>query len=155
MQVPDEVFSLIADHVSSNIRELEGSFNRLVAYAQLMGEPITVDLCATALQDTLRDKHRQVISSDLIMQKVCDYFGIRKEDLISSSRRREIAVPRQIAMYLTRELTDMSLPHIGAEFGNRDHSTVLHSYNLVARSVKDNDNTAAQVEDLRQLILET
>ena len=155
VQVPDEVFSLIADHVSSNIRELEGSFNRLLAYAQLMGEPITVDLCATALQDTLRDKHRQVISSDLIMQKVCDYFGIRKEDLISSSRRREIAVPRQIAMYLTRELTDMSLPHIGAEFGNRDHSTVLHSYNLVARSVKDNDNTAAQVEDLRQLILET
>ncbi|MBP5176973.1 MAG: chromosomal replication initiator protein DnaA, partial [Clostridia bacterium] len=121
--VPDEVLGLIADHVNSNIRELEGSFNKLLAYSQLSSEPITMDLARIALRDILNgEKHRQ-ITAGMIMQTVCEYFSVTIEDLTSATRKREITVPRQIAMFLTRDLTAMSLPQIGTAFGNRDHTT--------------------------------
>ncbi len=155
VQVPDEVFAMIADHVSSNIRELEGSYTRLVAYAHLMGEPITVDLCRQALQDIVHDKGRKIVSVDEIMKKVCSYFSLHVTDLTGSTRRRDVTAPRQIAMYLTREMTEMSLPQIGAAFGNRDHTTVLYSYNQVTEAIRNREPMASQVDDLKQMILES
>ncbi|MBQ2461014.1 MAG: chromosomal replication initiator protein DnaA [Clostridia bacterium] len=152
VKVPDEVLGLIADHVNSNIRELEGSFNKLVAYSMLVSEPITMDLARVALRDIINGEKRRQITAGMIMQTVCEYFSVTMEDLTSATRKREITVPRQIAMYLTRDLTAMSLPQIGAAFGNRDHTTVLHACSVVSKGIQDSVELAAQVSDLRQMI---
>ncbi len=152
---PDEVFTLIAEHVASNIRELEGSFNRLVAYAQLMGEPITLELCQAALSDILKEHaQRHVVNVEAVIKTVSGYFNLKPTDITGSARRRDIMVPRQIAIYLTRELTQMSLPQIGVAFGNRDHSTILHSINQITRSIVESSEVSNQVNDLRQMVLD-
>ena len=152
ISVPDEVLSMIAEHVSSNIRELEGSFTRLVAYATLVNEPITMELAQKALKETLSGDTRKEITASLIMQTVCDYYHLSVEDMTSSTRRREVTVPRQVAMYLTREMTDMSLPQIGTAFGNRDHTTVLHACSVITRSMSETPKLAEEVEDLKEKI---
>ncbi|MBQ6527814.1 MAG: chromosomal replication initiator protein DnaA [Clostridia bacterium] len=152
VKVPDEVLALIADHVNSNIRELEGSFNKLVAYSMLVSEPITMDLARVALRDILSGEKRRQITAGMIMQVVCEYFSLTMEDLTSATRKREITVPRQIAMYLTRDLTAMSLPQIGTAFGNRDHTTVLHACSVVSKGIQDSGELASQVNDIRQMI---
>ena len=152
VKVPDEVLGLIADHVNSNIRELEGSFNKLVAYSMLVSEPITMDLARVALRDIINGEKRRQITAGMIMQTVCEYFSVTMEDLTSATRKREITVPRQIAMYLTRDLTAMSLPQIGTAFGNRDHTTVLHACSVVSKGIQDSVELAAQVSELRQMI---
>lgn len=152
VKVPDEVLALIADHVNSNIRELEGSFNKLVAYSMLVSEPITMDLARVALRDILSGEKRRQITAGMIMQVVCEYFSLTMEDLTSATRKREITVPRQIAMYLTRDLTAMSLPQIGTAFGNRDHTTVLHACSVVSKGIQDPGELASQVNDIRQMI---
>ena len=153
VNVGDDVLELIASNVDSNIRELEGSLTRLVAYANLVGEPITAALCQDALRDIFVKKTR-AITAETIMQTVSNYYGITTADLISSTRRREITVPRQIAIYLTREMTTMSLPQIGQAFGNRDHSTILHSCNTVAANIKSSSSMASVVNDIKNLIKE-
>ena len=153
VNVGDDVLEMIAANVDSNIRELEGSLTRLVAYSNLVGQPITVDLCQEALRDVFVKKTR-AITVDVVMQTVSDYYGITAADLISSTRRREITVPRQIAIYLTREMTAMSLPQIGQAFGNRDHSTILHSCNTVAANIKSSSSMASVVNDIKNLIKE-
>ena len=153
VNVGDDVLELIASNVDSNIRELEGSLTRLVAYANLVGEPITAALCQDALRDIFVKKTR-AITAETIMQTVSNYYGITNADLISSTRRREITVPRQIAIYLTREMTTMSLPQIGQAFGNRDHSTILHSCNTVAANIKSSSSMASVVNDIKNLIKE-
>ena len=152
INVPDEVLGLIAENINSNIRELEGSFNKLIAYSQLVHEPITMELARTALRDTLGGEKRRAITAGMIMQTVCEYFNLHMEDMTSACRRREIAYPRQIAMYLTRDMTEMSLPQIGAAFGNRDHSTVLHACSVISKNMQESGEMAAQVSDLRQMI---
>ncbi len=152
VQVPDAVLSLIADHINSNIRELEGSFNKLVAYSALVKEPITMDLARVALKDILQGDKRRAVTAGVIMQTVCEYFSITMDDLMSSTRRREISVPRQIAMYLTRTMTEMSLPQIGTAFGNRDHTTVIHACNTISKNMGESSEMAAQVSDIRQMI---
>ena len=153
VNVGDDVLELIASNVDSNIRELEGSLTRLVAYANLVGEPITAALCQDALRDIFVKKTR-AITAETIMQTVSNYYGITTADLISSTRRREITVPRQIAIYLTREMTTMSLPQIGQAFGNRDHSTILHSCNTVAANIKSSSSMSSVVNDIKNLIKE-
>ena len=148
--VPDSVLELIAVNTDSNIRELEGNLNRLTAYANLTGQPITEELCRTALRDLFEKKERTAITAEGIMKAVCEYFSISVEDLVSPSRRREITVPRQIAMYLTREMTGMSLPQIGQAFGGRDHTTVLHSCSQVNAAMKTSPQMQNQVADLKQ-----
>ena len=153
VNVGDDVLEMIAANVDSNIRELEGSLTRLVAYSNLVGQPITVELCQEALRDVFVKKTR-AITVDVVMQTVSDYYGITVADLISATRRREITVPRQIAIYLTREMTAMSLPQIGQAFGNRDHSTILHSCNTVAANIKNSSSMASVVNDIKNLIKE-
>jgi len=154
VNVGDDVLEMIAANVDSNIRELEGSLTRLVAYSNLINQPITVELCQDALRDIFVKPKARSITADVVMQTVSDYYGITVADLISSTRRREITVPRQIAIYLTRELTTMSLPQIGQAFGNRDHSTILHSCNTVAANIKSSSSMASVVNDIKNLVKE-
>ncbi len=154
VECPDEVFSMIAEQIASNIRELEGSFNKLVAYAQLVHEPITKELCEQALRDVFREhSQKHVVNAETIIKTVGNYFSLKPTDLTGAGRRRDIMIPRQIAIYLTRELTEMSLPQIGTAFGNRDHSTVLHSISQISKAIQENDGVASQVDDLRQMVL--
>lgn len=154
VSMPQSVIDMIASSVDSNIRELEGCFNRMVAYAKLVNQPITSELAQTALKDVLEKKQHRVITADVIMQTVCEYYSLKKEDLISASRRREITVPRQIAIYLTREMTELSLPQIGDCFGNRDHSTILHSWKLVGDNMKNSADLTRQINDIRQMVID-
>ena len=152
IEVPDEVLQLIAGKIDSNIRELEGCLTRLVAYSSLVKEPITMDLCEQALQEVFSTIKRRQITAELVMQTVCDYYGVSMDDLTGPTRKREITVPRQIAMFLTREMTGMSLPQIGNVFGGRDHTTVLHSCKTVEANIAANTDVKAVVEDIKQLV---
>lgn len=125
-KVSDEVAFLIAKNLRSNVRELEGALNRVMAYARFHGKEITLDVAKEALRDILGATNRQ-ISLELIQKTVADYFRIKVADMYSQKRNRAIARPRQVAMWLSRELTDRSLPEIGDAFGGRDHTTVLHA----------------------------
>jgi len=128
--VPDEVIELLANRITTNIRELEGAFNRVVAYAQLTGERIDLDFTATTLGDVLRGSQRRV-TIDEIQRAVSSHFELKPLDLVSARRARVVARPRQIAMYLAKRLTTRSLPEIGRKFGGRDHSTVIHAVRRV------------------------
>src|SRR5690554_937567 len=152
LQVSQDVLTYIAEQARSNIRELEGALTRVVAYARTVGSPLTVELAAEALKDFIAAQRPQPVSIAKIQECVARYFGLRPADLISRSRSRNIAFPRQIAMYLARTMTDLSLPAIGEEFGGRDHTTVLHGYEKVREQMAADRALAATVEELKQLI---
>ncbi len=118
----------IATKIKSNIRELEGALIRIVAFSSLTNKEISVDLASEALKDIISSKQTRQVTIDIIQEVVANYYNLKIEDLKSARRTRNIAFPRQIAMYLSRKLTDMSLPKIGEEFGGRDHTTVIHAY---------------------------
>jgi chromosomal replication initiator protein len=124
--VPEEVLELLAMRITANIRELEGALNRLVAYAQLIGEAVTMDFALQTLGEVLKGPQRR-ITIDEIQKAVSAHFEVKQLDLVSERRAVAIARPRQIAMYLAKKLTTRSLPEIGRKFGNRDHSTVIHA----------------------------
>ena len=151
--VDDDILSNIANRVSSNIRELEGVFNKLVAFSTLSKGPITIEMAEKAIND-ISSQNNNVISSDYIQEEVAKYFNINKKDLKSSKRSNNIAYPRQIAMYLCRELANMSFPKIGEDFGNRDHTTVMHGCNKIEKEIENNTNTKLIVESVKKMILE-
>lgn len=136
IEVPDETIFYIADKIQSNIRELEGAFVRLVAFAALTNNPATPEAAATVLKDVFKVSRPQPITIQMIQEAVAKHFNLRPDDLKTRKRTRAIAYPRQIAMYLARELTDMSLPKIGEYFGGRDHTTVLHAYEKIAVEIQ-------------------
>lgn len=127
IKVPSDALEYIASRIDTNIRELEGALTRVTAYASLNNEPINLEQAQYILKDLISDDDAQEITSDLIMDETANYFGFSIADLQSKSRTRTLVTARQIAMYLLRELTEMSLPRIGAEFGGRDHTTVMHA----------------------------
>ena len=153
LEVPNEVISFIADNISSNIRELEGALNRVVAYSSLTNNTMTVETATDALKNILTGNRTKIVNSNLIQNVVSRYFDIKQEDFKSKKRSREIAYPRQIAMYLCRELTDMSLPKIGSDFGGRDHTTVLHAYEKISEEIITKTETRKIVEELKKNIL--
>jgi chromosomal replication initiator protein len=126
VKIQSEVIEFLARRISSNVRELEGAFNRMVAHSTLIGRPITLDMTQEVLQDLLRANDRRV-TVDEIQRQVADYYNIKLSDLLSARRARQVARPRQVAMYLSKQLTSMSLPAIGRKFGGRDHTTVMHA----------------------------
>ncbi|MBF4695435.1 chromosomal replication initiator protein DnaA [Fusibacter ferrireducens] len=125
--VPNEVFEFIASKIKSNIRELEGALNRVVAYSTLTKRDVDISLANEALKDLIASSKARKVDIDLIKATVAEYFNMKIDDFESKKRTRQIAYPRQIAMYISRELTDLSLPKIGEEFGGRDHTTVIHA----------------------------
>lgn len=133
--LPDDLFFFLAEKVRSNIRELEGALIRVVAYAKLIGKDVSVELAKEVLKDMILEGEKKV-TIESIQKKVCDYFDIRLSDMKIKKRSRAIAYPRQIAMYLARQLTDYSLPEIGEYFGGRDHTTVLHAHEKIEGDLK-------------------
>ena len=152
LNVPNEVMVYIATKIKSNIRELEGALIRIVAYSSLTNREITVDLATEALKDIISNKQNKNITIDLIQDVISAYFNLRVEDLKSQRRTRNIAYPRQIAMYLSRKLTDMSLPKIGEEFGGRDHTTVIHAYEKISEGLKSDESLQRTIEDITKKI---
>jgi len=127
IEIPGEVFEVIAAKIKSNIRELEGALNRVVAYSTLTKREVDISLVNEALKDIFTTTRARKIDVDFIKSTVAEYYNMKIEDFESKKRTRQIAYPRQIAMYITRELTDLSLPKIGEEYGGRDHTTVIHA----------------------------
>jgi chromosomal replication initiator protein len=124
--VPDDVIEFLARRITANVRELEGALNRVAAYANLVGQPITTEFARATLADLLR-AHERKLSIDDIQRKVAEHYRLKLSDLLCARRAREVARPRQVAMYLAKKLTPRSLPEIGRRFGGRDHTTVMHA----------------------------
>ena len=150
--VDDSILANIANKIDSNIRELEGVFNKIIATASLTHTPITIELAENTINE-FKAASEKVLSSDFVKETVAKYFNINKDDLASNKRSNEIAFPRQIAMYLCREVANMSYPKIGEDFGNRDHSTVMHACKKIEKEVKDKNNTKLIVESVKNIIL--
>ncbi|GKX68437.1 chromosomal replication initiator protein DnaA [Inconstantimicrobium mannanitabidum] len=148
LNVANEVMVYIATKIKSNIRELEGALIRIVAYSSLTNREITVDLASEALKDIISSKQGTIVTIGIIQDAIANYFNLRIEELKSQRRTRNIAYPRQIAMYLCRKLTDMSLPKIGEEFGGRDHTTVIHAYEKISEALKTDEILQNTVNDL-------
>ena len=151
--IPEDVFDLIAKNIKSNISELEGALNKVTAYSSLVGRVIDVDLTKEALKEVLDRNVPKTIDHHLIRQLICNYFDITEKELDSPKRTRKIAYPRQIAMYLIREHTDLSLPKIGEIFGNRDHSTVVHACDKLTREVEEISETKELIDRLREQMI--
>ena len=150
--IPDEVMQYIASNVKSNIRELEGSLNKLIALHKLKNEEINIMLAAEALKDIVSPHESRQITPELIMDIVSEHFSISIQDLKSGKRNSNIAIPRQIAMYLCREMTDTPLKSIGIMLGGRDHSTVSHGVEKVAEEIKMNDALNNTIDIIKKKI---
>ena len=150
--IDDYILSNIANKIDSNIRELEGVFNKVVARASLTHSPITIELAEKIINE-FKYESEKVISCDFIKETVAKYFSINKEDLSSNKRSNDIAFPRQIAMYLCREIANMSYPQIGVDFGGRDHSTVMHGCKKIEKEVKEKNNTKLIVDSVKNIII--
>ncbi|MCK5575588.1 MAG: chromosomal replication initiator protein DnaA, partial [Sphingomonadales bacterium] len=130
VDVPEDVLEFLARKITSNVRELEGALNRVVAYATLVGRPVTQEMTHDVLSDLIRANDRKV-TIDEIQRQVSEYYNLRLSELLSARRARNIARPRQVAMYLAKQMTSRSLPEIGRKFGGRDHTTVMHAVRKV------------------------
>ena len=149
--VPGKVLEFLAHKITSNVRELEGALNRLVAHANLFGRPVTAESAHEVLHDILKAHDRRVTIEE-IQKKVAEHYSIRLTDMSSARRARAVARPRQVAMYLAKQLTSRSLPEIGRKFGNRDHTTVMHAVSRVTELMERDGTFAEDVELLRRLL---
>ena len=155
IKLPNDVIVYIANQFTTNIRELEGALIRVVAYSSLSNKKITVDLAKKALQNMINEANgsaNREITVNLIQKIVADYYDISIDKMKSKRRTRAIAFPRQIAMYLSRELTDLSLPQIGKRFGGRDHSTVIHAYDKIKNKINDEKQFKGIIDTLLEKI---
>ena len=150
--IDDEILSNIATRIDTNIRELEGALNKLIARASLINSPITLEMAEWAINEIVSSKDK-VISAEFIQETVAKYFNVDVKDLVGQKRSADVVFPRQIAMYLCRCIPQISLPQIGKDFGNRDHTTVLHACNKIEKEIKDNKNTKLIVDSVKSLIL--
>ncbi|WP_459907462.1 chromosomal replication initiator protein DnaA [Desulfotomaculum defluvii] len=150
--IPDDTIAFIADKIQSNIRELEGALTRVSAFSSLEKKEATPQLAAKVLKDVISPSKPKVITAPLIMQTVADFYGLRIEDLKAKKRTRSVAFPRQVAMYLARELTDLSLPKIGDEFGGRDHTTVLHACDKIIADLQNDPVLQETIKELKKRI---
>jgi chromosomal replication initiator protein len=149
IHIPDpQLLTFIAGRVSTNIRELEGALTRVVAFSSLTGRPMSVDLAQDVLRDVFPGGDIPEVSIERIQQTVSERFGISTDELCGDKRSQNIVYPRQVAMYLSRELTDSSLPKIGREFGGRDHTTVIHATSKIARLIREDRSVYNLVQEL-------
>lgn len=146
--VPDEILVLIATRIQSNIRELEGALNRVLALSQLTHQPLTPEVTETALSNLL--PRRSKLTTDQIVEAVAHHFGVKVPALQGRSRSRVIARPRQVAMYLIRQETGASLPQIGAVLGGRDHTTILYGCERISKLIEEDTDLRRDVITLRQ-----
>ena len=147
----NEVINLIADQVRDNIRELEGAYNRVIGLSQLLDEPINVDNARSILKDIIKD-NEQAVAPERIRSIVAGQYKIKIADMDSPKRNAEITLPRQVAMYLCREETDLSLPKIGKLFGNRHYSTVIHAIDKIEEQLKYDESLYESIETIKAKI---
>jgi len=152
LAAPDDVLEYIASKISSNIRELEGALIRVTAFANLNRQPVDLALAEIVLKDLITDDEASQITASSVIAQTAAYFGLTIEDLCGSSRSRVLVTARQIAMYLCRELTDLSLPKIGQQFGGRDHTTVMHANKKITEQMAERRSTYNQVTELTSRI---
>jgi chromosomal replication initiator protein len=151
LKAPPKVLEFLAHKITSNVRELEGALNRIVAHADLVGRPVTIETTQELLRDLLRANDRRV-TIDEIQRKVAEHFNMRVADMHSERRARAVARPRQVAMFLAKQLTQRSLPEIGRKFGGRDHTTVLHAVKKVEELMANDQGFAEDIELLRRTL---
>ncbi|MEM7472415.1 MAG: chromosomal replication initiator protein DnaA [Pseudomonadota bacterium] len=151
LKISDGVLEFLAHRISNNVRVLEGALTRLFAFASLVGREITLDMAQESLADILRQSDRKV-TMDEIMRKTCDYYNVRMSDMMSPKRSRNIARPRQMAMWLSKHLTQRSYPEIGKRFGNRDHTTVIHAVRKIEELKAQDSQIAEDAELLRRML---
>jgi chromosomal replication initiator protein len=151
VKVPDRVMEFLAHRITSNVRELEGALNRIVAQATLVGRAITLEMAQEVLQDLLRAHERRITIED-IQKRVAEHYGIKLADMHSARRARVVARPRQVAMYLAKQLTPRSLPEIGRRFGGRDHTTVMHAIKKIEELRASDSVISEDIELLRRLL---
>jgi chromosomal replication initiator protein len=147
-----KVLEFVAGRISSNIRELEGALTRVVAFSSLTGRPMTEDLAQDVLKDVFPQGEVQQVTIERIQELVSDRFGLSLDELCSDRRSQNIVYPRQVAMYLSRELTDSSLPKIGKQFGGRDHTTVIHATSKISRMIREDRDVYNLVQELTKRI---
>jgi chromosomal replication initiator protein len=135
VELPEEICRLIADHINTNVRELEGAVLRVIGYASLQGKPVTHELALEALRDVIQPVERKV-TIESILRNVCEHFGVKQSDLVGKRRHKSISLPRQVCMYLARRLTEYSLVEIGGQIGGRDHTTVIYANEKIAREIE-------------------
>ena len=150
--IDPDILDFIASNITDNIRELEGALIRATAYAQLTNEPLTLEVAKKVLSDLVHDPEPRTITPQMILNESARYFDFPIEELIGASRRRPLVNARQVAMYVMRELTDMSYPAIAREFGGRDHTTVIHSVEKVKKLIAERRQVYDQVTELIQVI---
>jgi chromosomal replication initiator protein len=151
VEVPAKVLEFLAHRITSNVRELEGALNRLVAYANLVGRPITLESAQEVLHDLLRANDRKATIEE-IQKRVAEHYNIKISEMHSARRSRAVARPRQVAMYLSKQLTARSLPEIGRKFGGRDHTTVMHAVKKIDELRQSDSGFAEDVELLRRML---
>lgn len=151
LTLPDTVAQFLAGKITANIRELEGALNRLAVHADISGKPITMDMTQDALGDVLRSYERRV-TIDEIQRKVAEHYGLKLADMYSVRRSRNVARPRQVAMYLCKKLTPRSLPEIGRKFGGRDHTTVMHAVRKIEELIANDPSFADDVNTVRRVL---
>jgi chromosomal replication initiator protein len=149
--VPDAVIDFLARKIVANVRELEGALNRVIAYGNLVGRPIDLDFAREVLADVLR-AHSRRLTIDEIQRRVAEHYTLKLNDLLSARRAREVARPRQVAMYLAKMLTPRSLPEIGRRFGGRDHTTVMHAVRQIEKLRATDHELDRDIAQLRRLL---
>jgi chromosomal replication initiator protein len=152
LDIPNEAMVYIANQIDTNIRELEGALIRVVAYSSLINADISAHLAAEALKDIIPSGRPKMITIQDIQQRVGEFYGLKLEEFKARKRTKAVAFPRQIAMYLSREITDFSLPKIGEAFGGRDHTTVIHAHDKIAQQVKIDQELYKIVQNLTERI---
>ena len=151
LEIASGVLEFLAHKISTNVRVLEGALTRLFAFSSLVGRQITLDMAQESLADILRASDRKV-TMDEIMKKICHYYNVRMSDLFSPRRSRNIARPRQMAMFLAKSLTSRSYPEIGKRFGNRDHTTVMHAVRKIEELKSQDSQVSEDAEILRRML---
>ena len=151
VEIPSKVLEFLSHRIVSNVREMEGALNRLVAHATLVGTSITIETAQIVLQDLLKSNNKKITIEE-IQKKVAEHFNIRLTDMHSPRRSRSVARPRQIAMYLAKSITSRSLPEIGRKFGGRDHTTVMHAVKKIEELKQEDNNFNEDIELLKRLI---
>ncbi len=152
LDIPNEVMLYIANQIDSNIRELEGALIRVVAYSSLINKDVNADLAAEALKDIIPSSKPRIITILDIQKVVGEHYSIKLDDFKAKKRTKSVAFPRQIAMYLSRELTDFSLPKIGEEFGGRDHTTVIHAHEKISKLLQSDTQLQKQIKEIHQTL---
>jgi chromosomal replication initiator protein len=150
-EIPGKVLEFLAHKITSNVRELEGALNRIVAHGTLVGRSITLETTQEVLHDLLRANDRRVTIEE-IQKRVSEHYNVRIADMHSARRARAVARPRQVAMYLSKQLTSRSLPEIGRKFGGRDHTTVMHAVRRIEELKATDNGFAEDVELLRRML---